>query len=148
MRLELTKKTEMAARALMFLVIHSSDRPLKGPLLAEWLETSVHNLPHVMKPLVDLGWVTSETGPTGGYVASEAGATGTMFDLIERVEGPFEDGRCVLREAPCPAVEQCGLHSAWSRARSALIDELRQTRVVDGAAPVPSGQQHQKGDNQ
>ena len=71
-----------------------------------------------------------------------------MFDLIEAVEGPFEDGRCVLREAPCPAIEQCGLHNAWSRARRALIDELRQTRVVDGALPVPAGHQHQKGDNQ
>jgi Rrf2 family protein len=148
MRLELTRKTDLAARALLFLTVNADDEPLKGGLLAEWLDTTLHYLPQVMKPLVDRGWVISVTGPTGGYRATSSGAEAVMFDLIEAVEGPFDDGRCVLRDAPCPAVEECGLHTAWTRARRALIDELRVTRVVDGATPVRAGHPHQKGDNQ
>ena len=147
MRLELTKKTDLAARALTFLVLHSSDDPLKGTLLADALDTSTHYLPHIMKPLTDLGWVESVTGPSGGYVATPAAWDAGMLDLIEAVEGPVEAGRCVLRGAPCPASEPCGLHNAWTRARNALVDELRRTRVVDGALPVPAGHHHQKGDN-
>jgi len=148
MRLELTKKTDLAARGLMFLAFHADDSPLKGAILAEWLGTTAHYLPHVMKPLINRGWVESLPGPSGGYRATEGAEKTSMYDLIEAVEGPIEDGRCVLREAPCPAIEQCALHDAWTRARKALTDELRDTGLVDSAVPVPAGHQHQKGDNQ
>ena len=67
MRLELTKKTDLAARALMFLVVNADDEPLKGTHLAEWLDTSTNYLPQIMKPLIDHGWVASETGPTQSH---------------------------------------------------------------------------------
>lgn len=137
MRLELSNKTDLAKRAITFLVLHADGRPLKGALLAEWLGTSLHYLPQVMKPLVEAGWIESEPGPNGGYRTTEQAGFASMRELIEAIEGPIEDGRCVLRGAPCSATETCGVHDAWSRARAALIAELQSTPIVYGAAPDP-----------
>ena len=133
MRLELTKRTDLAMRAMTALAAEGGGT-VKGSVLAEALDTSTHYLPQVMKPLVSEGWVASEPGPTGGYRTTAGAAEVSVFDLIEAVEGPFEDNRCVLRGAPCPAKEECALHKAWSRARSALVDELQRTQVVEFAA--------------
>jgi len=62
-----------------------------------------------------------------------------MFELIEAVEGPIEDGRCVLRGAPCPATEQCALHEAWSGARAALVEVLLRTQAVDETPHLQPG---------
>lgn len=149
MRLEITKKTDLAARALVLLAAHGvSGESLKGPQLADELGTSTTYLPQVMKPLVSRGWVVSNPGPTGGYRPTGHAESVSMLELIEAVEGTVDTSRCVLRSAPCPAVDACGLHNAWSRARTALIDELRRTPVVDGAVPVRAGHRNQKGDNQ
>ncbi len=45
-------------------------------------------------------------------------------DLIETVEGPVDDGRCVLGDGPCPAPRPCALHDAWIPARDALTERL------------------------
>jgi Rrf2 family protein len=138
LRLELSNKTDIAKRVMTFLVLHADDKALKGATLAEWVDTTIHYLPQVMRPLIDAGWIESVPGPNGGYRATEQAGFASMRELIEAVEGPIENGRCVLRGAPCPATEKCGMHDAWSRARAALIAELQSTPIVYGAAPDPS----------
>lgn len=123
----------------MILAVHDGGNSLKGALLAERLGTTTHYLPQVMKPLVSSGWVKSEPGPTGGYRAIAGAAEVSMLELIEAVEGPLIDGRCVLKNKPCPVDEQCALHEAWAGARDALIDVLRRTQAVDGPSPVQPG---------
>jgi len=135
MRLELSNKTDLAKRAISALVLGADDDPVKGAHLAADLGTTVHYLPQVMKPLIAAGWVTSEPGPTGGYRATERAASASMKELIEAVEGPIANGRCVLQGAPCPTTEKCAMHDAWSRARAALVDELQSTPIVYGADP-------------
>jgi len=131
----------------MLLAVHNDREPLKGALLAEWLGTTTFYLPQVMKPLVSSGWVKSEPGPTGGYRAAANAAEVSMFELIEAVEGPLLDGRCVLKNKPCPEEEHCALHEAWSEAREALITVLQKTQAVDGTNPN-SASSRLKGDIQ
>lgn len=138
MRLELSNKTDIAKRAITFLVLHADDEPLKGMVLAAWLDTTIHYLPQVMKPLIESGWIVSVPGPNGGYRATESAGFASMRELIEAVEGPIENGQCVLRGAPCPTTETCGMHDAWSRARAALVAELQSTPIVYGAGPDPT----------
>ncbi len=127
MRLELTRKTDLALKAITRL-----DRTgglIKGADLAETIGTTTAFIAQVMKPLVAHGWVASEPGPTGGYRLATDTTQISVLDLIETVEGPTVDGRCVLRGTPCPVVEKCALHDAWNRARGALLKELSATRV-------------------
>jgi Rrf2 family protein len=127
-RLELTRKTDLALRVLRTLV--ASDTLHKGAELAEALGTSAGFLAQVVSPLTRAGWVRSVPGPRGGYRATEAGAVVSVLQLVEAVEGPVEADRCVLREQSCPTAVPCALHDAWMPARDALVERLAATPVT------------------
>jgi len=129
MKLEISRKSELALAAVQELA--RSEGPRKGAELAAVLETTAHYLPHVVRPLVVRGWVESNRGPTGGYSLTVDLADITLFEFIEAVEGPMEEGRCVLRGKPCPSVDLCVLHEPWLRAREALFNELRRMSLAD-----------------
>jgi Rrf2 family protein len=128
MRLELTRKTDLALRALR--VLADNGELHKGVDLADALGTSAAFLSQVVAPLARAGWVRSVPGPRGGYEATELAADVSVLELIEVVEGPVETGRCVLRPQPCPADLPCALHDAWLPARDALMDRLAATPVL------------------
>lgn len=134
MRLELTRRTDLALRALQALLRHEG--LVKGGALADTLDTTAGFLVQVLAPLVHEGWVRSEPGPRGGYGATAAGSDVSVLQLIEAVEGPVRADRCVLREQPCPQEIPCALHEAWVPARDALLERLGATRVLD---PVDVG---------
>ena len=121
MRLEITRKADLAVRAIG--VLHKNDR-MKGSALAERIDSTPAFVAQVMAPLVRSGWVRSDPGPTGGYEMATKVDDISMLDVIEAIEGPTVNGRCVLRGGPCPADQNCALHDAWLRARGALLDEL------------------------
>lgn len=129
MRLELTRKTDLALQALRALSTFRA--PVKGKDLAALINTTPSFIAQIMKPLVDSDWVTSDRGPTGGYRLAVDLAPISVLSLIEAVEGPTINGRCVLQGTPCPIVDQCAMHEAWVRGRSALLMELAKTSVLE-----------------
>lgn len=146
MRLEATQRTDLAKRAID--ALDRAGRGLKGPDLAGRIGTTIHYLPHVMRPLVTSGWVTSEPGPAGGYRLDPSAQAGTMLELIEAVEGPIDDGKCVLHHAACPSPEPCALHETWSRARDVMAAELRAVPLLDHTGTPGGGTGTTKGGNQ
>lgn len=131
MRLELSKKTDLAIRAIEELCA-ADGRVVGGQRLAEALQTSTHRVPQVMQALVTQQWVASISGPNGGYRLVADPDQISLLNVIEAVEGKFPDDRCVLRGAPCPIPEPCALHVPWSRAREALMSELANAPVTEG----------------
>ncbi len=131
MRLELTGKTELTIRALNELNRRGSTTVTRGEDLAAALDTTKNYLPQVMSPLVSHGWVASTAGPSGGYAIATSSDDISLLQLIEAVEGPAEDGQCVLKGTPCPDQGPCALHEPWTRARSALMNELAGTPVAE-----------------
>ena len=129
MRLEITRKTYLALRAIAFL--GDAEGRVKGAELADAIETSTSFLAQVMTPLVREGWVTSEPGRTGGYMSAKAPEAISLLDLIEAVEGRTEDDMCALRGGLCSAVEKCAIHDAWVRARQGLMDDLAATPITE-----------------
>jgi Rrf2 family protein len=130
MRLELTKRTDLAIRALHVLCESGAETRVAGARLADQIGTTTNYLSQVMTPLVRRLWVESVSGPQGGYVLRLPLVEISLLEIIEAVEGPV-DGRCVLRGAPCPVVEWCALHVPWIRARDALLSELSDTPVAE-----------------
>jgi Rrf2 family protein len=131
MRLELSTKTDLAIQAIQFLTDDGDCLLASGANLAAGIGTSGHYLPQVMQPLVRNNWVESTPGRSGGYQLVASPDQISLLDVIEAVEGPAVDGRCVLRGAPCPVTEQCALHVPWTRARDALLSELGSTPVAE-----------------
>ncbi len=128
MRLEISNRTDIALRALR--TLDGRDEPLPRSDLADRLETTPAYLPQVLAPLVDAGWVVSKPGPKGGYLPGRPASTISVCDLIQAIEGPIDDGQCVLDGGDCSEQQPCAMHGAWSRARDALVDQLMNSPVL------------------
>ncbi len=125
MRLEITRRAELAIRALALLG-QSSGR-VKASVLAEGLQTTVSFVPQVLGPLVRAGWVQSDPGPTGGYRCRVPLSKLSVLQVIEAVDGATDIGRCVVADRPCQAADPCVLHVAWAQARTELVGVLQST---------------------
>lgn len=128
MRLEITRRSELAVRALRVL---DGEGRVKGAELAERLGTTAGFVPQILTALVRRGWVRSDPGPTGGYALDVPLSTVSVLDVIEAVEGPTDTGRCVLVGRPCNEAGTCALHVPWGRARAELMRELDATPVAE-----------------
>ena len=132
MKLEILDRTDLAVRALRLLA-ELDDAPSRE--LAERLGTSSGFLTQILNPLVQRGFLTSSRGPGGGYRYAGDPSDMSILDVIETIEGPTDDGRCVLQDAECPRRAPCALHDAWVSARGSLIDTLTRTPLLDNATP-------------
>ncbi len=126
------RRTDLALRALR--LMDRSDGMLRSTELAEELHSTPQFMPQVMTPLVRAGWVASEPGPKGGYQLATDLSERSILELIELIEGPTDDGHCVLKGGPCDDSPRCALHDAWQSARDALLTELRNIPISTGQA--------------
>ena len=129
MRLEVTRKSDLAVRAMQ--VLADADARVKGPALAEAVGSTSGFVSQVLNPLVRQGWVRSDPGPSGGYSLVVDLAEVSVLAVIETIEGPTVSGRCVLADRPCDETGTCALHVPWMRARALLLSELAATSVAD-----------------
>ncbi|MBP7930189.1 MAG: Rrf2 family transcriptional regulator [Acidimicrobiia bacterium] len=127
MRLTVTRRTDLAARALV--VLSQEGRRMKAPELAKALQTTAGYLPQVLGPLIAAGWVQSDPGPTGGYQLDARLDDISVLDVVEAVEGPTNNSECVLIEGPCNQDVHCALHVPWSQARAVLCAQLAASPV-------------------
>ena len=119
MKLELLPRTDLAVRALRHLADHSDSNSAD---IAAAIGTTPGFLTQVLRPLVESSVLSSTRGPTGGYRLRRPDMS--MLEIIEIMEGPTDDGNCVLRGSTCDADQPCSLHDAWVQARQALMSRL------------------------
>ena len=134
MRLEITRRAELAIRALALLG-ESSER-VKASVLADRLGATLKFVPQVLGPLVRAGWVRSDPGPTGGYSSLVDVGEVSVLQVIEAVDGATDVGRCVVADRPCQSATPCVLHAAWTQARTELVRVLQSTPVSATAVVV------------
>lgn len=133
MRLEVTRKSDLALQALHFL--NTNHTRVKGTELAAVIDSTPGFLSQVLNPLVRNGWVRSDPGPSGGYSLIVSVDDISILQVIEAVEGPTSTGRCVLADRPCDAQGVCAMHFPWTKARTQLLSELDSMSVADSLQP-------------
>jgi Rrf2 family protein len=129
MRLEITRRAELAVRAMA--ALGAAGGRMKAPALAAALGTTPGFVPQVIGPLVRAGWVRSDPGPSGGYASCVDLADVTVLAVIEAVDGDTDSGRCVVADRPCTGGDPCSLHVAWGQARDQLVGVLGATTLRD-----------------
>jgi Rrf2 family protein len=122
------RKTDLALHVLRRL--GTPGAKLSGASLSSSIGTTTAFLPQVVSPLIERGWIVSERGPGGGYALTDSSLDISVFDVLEATEGPTVDGRCVLRDQPCPGAEACLAHAVWSDAREALINGFQSIPAI------------------
>lgn len=139
MKLELLDRTDLAVRTIRYL---SESERAPARVIAEELGTSSGFLTQVLRPLVEQRLLTSVRGPRGGYELAGGRNDISMLRVIEAVEGPTENGHCVLRDAACPGPVRCAVHDAWASARTALLQSLEATPVLGDVSSKASKEKH------
>ena len=134
MRLEMTKKSDLALKSLRC-IGDADDGLVAGKWLADKLGITTHYLPQVISPLVKAGWIASTPGPRGGYRLLVSLEDVSVLEVIEVIEGRIEDQGCVQRGIPCPEQDLCALHVPWQKARDAMLDELANASVELNVRP-------------
>jgi Rrf2 family protein len=134
MRLEMTKKSDLALKSLRC-IGDAEGELVAGKWLADKLGITTHYLPQVISPLVKAGWVASTPGPRGGYRLIVGLEGISVLEVIEVIEGRIEDQGCVQRGIPCPINDLCALHAPWQTARDAMLAELASATVEANVRP-------------
>lgn len=132
MRLEITRRAELAVRALA--ILGTTTGRVKGSALASELGTTSAFVSQVVGPLVKAGWVRSDPGPSGGYIKCVSLDGVSVLEVIEAVDGATDTGRCVVADRACSSGALCALHVAWTRARGELVKILGDMPLSDVTA--------------
>ena len=123
MRLDLTKRSDYAIRAMLSLAMAKGGL-LSSRKMAEQMHIPPRFLPQIMGDLTRAGLVDAHPGRAGGYELAEDANTITLLRVIEAVEGDPHRQICVMRGTPCGQDGECGVHDIFFAAEGALLDKL------------------------
>jgi len=123
MRLDLTKRSDYAIRAMLALT-KARDGLLSSRKIAEEMKIPPRFLPQIMGDLTRAGLVDAHPGRAGGYRLAQPANSVTLLRVIEAVEGDPHRQICVMRGTPCGQDGQCGVHDVFYAAESAILEKL------------------------
>jgi Rrf2 family protein len=123
MRLDLTKRSDYAIRAMLALTM-APDGLLSSRKIAEEMKIPPRFLPQIMGDLTRAGLVDAHPGRSGGYKLAQAADSVTLLRVIEAIEGDPHRQICVMRGTTCGVDGECGVHDVFYAAEGALINTL------------------------
>jgi Rrf2 family protein len=123
MRLDLTKRSDYAIRAMLALA-GVGDGLLSSRKIADEMQIPPRFLPQIMGDLTRAGLVDAYPGRAGGYRLAQPASAVTLLKVIESVEGDPHRQICVMRGTPCGQDGECGVHDVFYAAESAILEKL------------------------
>ncbi len=124
MRLDLTKRSDYAIRAMLALTMAPSGL-LSSRKIAEEMKIPPRFLPQIMGDLTRAGLVDAHPGRSGGYRLAQPADGVTILRVIEAIEGDPHRQICVMRGTACGVDGECGVHDVFYAAEGALIAKLQ-----------------------
>ena len=130
--LELSRKSDYALRAILFLARLSPNRYSRVGEIAKAHEIPRAFLAQILPLLVNRGVVKSQQGARGGYSLARAPDEISFLEVIEAVEGPLRLNKCTGDpHQDCSILESCEMHSVWSTAQKRMVDFLHNVSMAD-----------------
>ena len=130
MRLDLTKRSDYAIRAMLALA-GAREGLLSSRKIAQEMQIPPRFLPQIMSDLTRAGLVVAHPGRAGGYQLGKAADEVNLLTVIEAVEGDPHRQICVMRGTPCGVDGECGVHYVFYAAEGALLEMLSSATLKD-----------------
>ena len=143
--MKVSTRGDYAARALLSLALHGSDRPTSVKEIAERTGLPQPYLEQILLAVKGAGLVRSKRGVGGGYVLAREPDEINLAEIIAAVDGPLTqllgehdhcEGHCVLQEVWVGLSDETRLILE----RITLADLVERTRVGHPGAPETAGQ--------
>jgi Rrf2 family iron-sulfur cluster assembly transcriptional regulator len=141
--MKVSTRGDYAARALLSLALHGSERPTSVKEIAERTNLPQPYLEQILLSVKGAGLVHSKRGVGGGYVLARAAEQITLAQIVDAVEGP----QLSLGEHPDHCEGHCILQEVWvgvdeeSRRileRVTLAELVQRTRIGHPDAVPPA----------
>jgi Rrf2 family protein len=130
--LELSRKSDYALRAVIYLSRLSDDRFGRVSEIAKAKDIPQAFLAQILPLLANHGLVKSQQGAHGGYALARSAETISFLDIIESVEGPLRLNKCVEGEHDdCTILDNCEMQHVWNRAQTQMVEFLRGVTMAD-----------------
>jgi Rrf2 family transcriptional regulator, iron-sulfur cluster assembly transcription factor len=107
---KVSTRGDYAARALLSLALHGSDRPTSVKEIAERTSLPQPYLEQILLSVKGAGIVRSKRGVGGGYVLAHAPEEITLAAIVDAVEGP----QLPMEEHPDHCEGHCVLQEVWT----------------------------------
>lgn len=129
--MRLTRFTDNALRALLYLALDPDDVPTVGAV-ARKMGMSEDHLLKVVQRLSQLGYVKTIRGRNGGMRLAQPAETIVVGEVIRKTEDNMALVPCFdPTESICPVAPACGLAPALDEALKAFLTTLDRYTVAD-----------------
>jgi len=118
----LSDASSIAIHAMV--MVAKSGSPLNVIHISEATSTSRHHVAKVMQRLVKDGFISSQRGPTGGFMLKKQAAEISFLDVYESIEGKIEIHTCMFDTPVCP-MEKCIMNSITQKISEEFVQYLK-----------------------
>ena len=130
--LELSRKSDYALRAVIYLARISPDRYGRVSEIAKAKDIPQAFLAQILPILANRGVVKSQQGAHGGYALARAPGEISFLEVIESVEGPLKLNKCVDgHHDDCTILDSCEMLHVWNQAQGQMVGFLRSVTMAD-----------------
>jgi len=126
-----TKTGEYAIRAILFLARQSKDSLIMSSEIAKSEDIPAHYLAKILQRMAKYGYVDSFKGRGGGFKITELAKKSSILEIVERVEGPVINLKCVTGLKECSEEAPCQLHEEWAELRNKIYNLISSRSVQD-----------------
>ena len=126
----LSKTSEYALRAMIYLAQHEGDWPIPGRQIAAQARIPTRYLQKILGDLARANVLDASPGKTGGYRLRLSANKTSLFDVLSPFER-FDDSRCPFGNEVCNDGNPCHAHSRWKVVVETQQRFLKDMTVVD-----------------
>lgn len=128
-----TKTGEYAIRAILFLARQPKDKLVMSSEVAEKEDIPTHYLAKILQRMAKYGYVDSFKGRGGGFKITELAKKSSILEIVERVEGPVINLKCITGLKECDEENPCPLHEQWAELRNQIYNLISSKTVQEVA---------------
>ena len=132
----LTRTSEYALRAMIYLVQHEEDWPIVGKEIAGATKIPAKYLSKILGDLVRIGVLESTPGRHGGFKLLRSSRQTKLYDVLAPFE-VLERKQCPFGNQECSDVNPCLAHDRWKKVITAHKRFLNDTSICDVSLPKP-----------
>jgi Rrf2 family iron-sulfur cluster assembly transcriptional regulator len=139
MRLEMTRRTDYAVRAMLVLARHPG--VTTSTEIAQQTGIPVRFVSQVMAHLVRAELVAAVIGRSGGYRLAKSPDRISVLSIVNALEGDSRRIQCALRGDRCDRRKPCEIHHVFAGAQEAFVAQLAASTlasVLNGELATPS----------
>lgn len=92
---------------------------------------SIPYLEQILNRLKNKGIIIPVKGPGGGYILSKKPEKITLYEILEKLEGPLALTPCLNPTKGCVRVDECVVHLIWEKLGERMEEFLKTITLKD-----------------